>query len=57
MSVTDLVFDLAHTIESPIKYNFLNITVDNTYSKYITVEPSDHKIEVAPEFFDFENIR
>ena len=47
---------LVHTIRKPLKYNFLNYIVEDKYKQYITIEPSDHNIEVAPEFFDFENI-
>ena len=44
---------LVHTIRKPLKYKFLNYIVEDKYKQYITIEPSDHNIEVAPEFFDF----
>ena len=52
----DLMKKFTHTVQEPKKYNFLNITIDDLYSKYITIEPSDHNIDVPPEFFDFQNI-
>jgi hypothetical protein len=45
-----------HTIQAPKEYRFLKITVADDYKNYIQIRPSDHNIEVAPEFFDFENI-
>ena len=39
-----------------MKYNFLSYIIEDRYKQFITIEPSDHNIEVAPEFFDFENI-
>lgn len=56
ISANDLLGRYMHTIQAPKKYNFFKYSVDKIYEKYITVEPSDHNIEVAPEFFDFENI-
>ena len=56
ISALDLLSDAVHTIRAPIKYNFLNITVEERYAKYLSIAPSDHNLEVAPEFFDFGNI-
>ena len=56
ISANDLLSRYAHTIQAPVKYNFLKYSVEDKYKKYITIEPSDHNTEVAPEFFDFENI-
>ena len=56
INANDLLYNLVHTIQVPIKYNFLKFTVQQEYAKYITILPSDHNVEVAPEFFDFENI-
>ena len=52
----DLLYNLVHTIRKPISYNFFNYTVDEGLKPYITIMPSDHNINVAPEFFDFDNI-
>ena len=52
----DLLFNLVHAVRKPTSYNFLKYIIDEDLKKYITVEPSDHNINVPPEFFDFENI-
>ena len=56
ISANDLLSKHAHTIQAPLEYRFLKYTVDNEYKDYIQIKPSDHNIDVAPEFFDFENI-
>ena len=56
ISANDLLERIVHTIRIPKKYNFLEYVVEDKYKDYITIAPSDHNIEVAPEFFDFENI-
>ena len=56
ISAYDLLERLVHAIRAPTKYNFLTHSVDKEYAKYLSIAPSDHNIEVAPEFFDFENI-
>lgn len=56
ISANDLLERIVHTIREPKKYNFLQYVVEDKYKEYITIVPSDHNLEVAPEFFDFENI-
>ena len=56
ISANDLLMREFHTIQVPLKYNFLEYKVADVYKDYITIEPSDHNVDVAPEFFDFENI-
>ena len=56
ISANDLLERLVHTIRSPTKYNFLKYSVDEKYKQFISIGPSDHNIDVPPEFFDFENI-
>ena len=56
LNANDYLMNIVHAIRLPIKYNFMNYIVDKEYEKYITIGPSGHNIEVAPEFFDFENI-
>ena len=56
ISANDLLEKIVHTIRAPKEYRFLKYTVSDEYKKYIQIRPSDHNIEVAPEFFDFENI-
>ena len=34
----------------------MNYIIEEPYKQYIEIKPSDHNIEVSPEFFDFENI-
>jgi hypothetical protein len=52
----DLLYNLVHTIKKPISYNFFNYMVDEGLKQYITIVPSDHNVNVAQEFFDFNNI-
>ena len=56
ISANDLLNRIVHAIRVPLKYNFFKYSVAADYEKYIKIKPSDHNIEVAPEFFDFENI-
>ena len=49
----DLMKNFTHAIQEPIKYNFLNYIIEDKYKEYITIKPSNHNIEIAPEFFDF----
>ena len=56
ISANDLLERIVHTIRSPTKYNFLEYVVPDKFKNYITIVPSNHNIDVAPEFFDFENI-
>ena len=56
ISANDLLSRITHTIQAPLSYNFFKYSVSKDYEKFITIEPSDHNIYVAPEFFDFENI-
>ena len=56
ISAYDLLEKATHTIRAPTKYNFLKYSVDEEYKPYIKIAPSSHNIEVAPEFFDFQNI-
>ena len=56
ISANDLLSKTVHTIQAPKEYRFLKYTVDEDYKNYIQIRPSDHNLEVAPEFFDFENI-
>ena len=51
-----LLHGLVHAIQLPLEYRFLNYIIEEPYKEYITIKPSDHNIEVSPEFFDFENI-
>ena len=56
ISAYDLLERRVHAIRAPTKYNFLKYSVNKEYEQYLSIAPSDHNIEVAPEFFDFENI-
>ena len=56
ISANDLLERLVHTIKAPLKYNFFVASVSKEYEPYLDITPSDHNIDVAPEFFDFENI-
>ena len=55
-SAYDLLNSLKSTVQVPTKYNFMKVTLPKGYEQYITVEPSDHNVDVAPEFFDFGSI-
>ena len=56
ISGNDLLWRYVHSIRLPTEYTFLNYEVEKSYSQYISIKPSDHNIDVAPELFDFENI-
>ena len=56
ISANDLLSKAVHTIQAPKEYRFLKCIIPDDYKNYIQIRPSDHNIEVAPEFFDFENI-
>ena len=40
-----------YTIQEPIRYNFLNFTIEEPYKQYINIKPSDHNIEIPPQVF------
>ena len=52
----DLLMGEVHTIKAPLKYNFMKLNIPKEIEPYITIQASDHNIDVAPEFFDFQNI-
>ena len=50
----DLLYGLTHEIKAPIRYNFMILEIPKEIEPYITITPSDHNIDVASMFFDFE---
>ena len=56
LNAYDLLHNYVHSIQLPTAYNFLKWKVEEEYKDYIEIKPSGHNIDVAPEFFDFENI-
>ena len=50
------MYEYIHTIQEPISYNFLNYTVDDRYRDFIDIKPSNHNIEISPEYFDFGSV-
>jgi len=56
ISANDLLMNIVHAILRPQKYNFMVLDIPDELKDYITIEPSDHNIDVAPQFFDFSNI-
>ena len=56
LNAEDLLYRYVHAIQLPTAYNFLKWKVEEEYKDYIEIKPSGHNIDVAPEFFDFENI-
>ena len=56
LNANDYLFNIVHAIRVPIEYNFMNYVIEKEYQPYISIGPSGHNVEVAPEFFDFENI-
>ena len=50
------MYEYIHTIQDPISYNFLNYTVEERYRDFIYIKPSNHNIEISPEYFDFGSI-
>ena len=49
----DYMYDFTHTVQEPIKYNFLNYIVEDRYKEYISIKPANHSNTTSPEFFDF----
>ena len=56
VSAFELMKNIIRTILVPTKYNFLKLTVPEEIKNYITIVPSDHNADIAPHFFDFQNI-
>ena len=56
LNANDFLYSITHSIQKPLKYNFMEVEVPEEIKNYITIEPSDHNIEVAPQFFDFQSI-
>eukprot|EP00830_Metopus_es_P013292 TRINITY_DN3208_c0_g1_i5.p1 TRINITY_DN3208_c0_g1~~TRINITY_DN3208_c0_g1_i5.p1 ORF type:complete len:1569 (-),score=239.63 TRINITY_DN3208_c0_g1_i5:13-4719(-) len=56
INAMDLMLGKKHSIQSPKKYNFMILTIPTEIKDYITIVPSDHNIDVAPQFFDLTNI-
>jgi len=56
INADDLMRGAKHSIQAPLKYNFMNLAVPSELSNYVQIIPSTHNIEVAPLFFDFQNI-
>ena len=52
----DLLMSTVTSVKAPLKYNFMKVNIPEDLIPYVTVDPSDHNIDVAPEFFDFQNI-
>jgi len=52
----DLMYNLKHTLMYPDKYNFMDIEVPDDLKQYITYEPCQDVVGIAPLFFDFDNI-
>ena len=49
----DYMYDFTHTIQEPVKYNFLNFIIEDRYKEYISIKPTNHSNTTSPEFFDF----
>ncbi|MCQ2818677.1 MAG: hypothetical protein MJ252_15530, partial [archaeon] len=56
INANDLLYGLVHTIQKPLKYNFMILDIPEEIKNHIEIEPSDHNIYTPPQFFDFENI-
>src|SRR5690606_7849288 len=56
ISANDLLTRYKHAIQVPLKYNFLRLEIPEEIRPYVTIYPSDHNVDVAPLFFDFQNI-
>ena len=52
----DLLTGSIHAIKEPTKYHFMTVEVPEDLQPYLNITPSDHNIQTAPQFFDFENI-
>ena len=56
LNAHDFLYSITHSIQKPLSYNFMEVEVPEQIKDYITIEPSDHNIDVAPQFFDFQSI-
>lgn len=56
INANDLLYRHKHAIQAPLKYNFMILDIPQDIEPYVTMIPSDHNIQVAPLFFDFQNI-
>ncbi|KAH3732381.1 hypothetical protein Pelo_16786 [Pelomyxa schiedti] len=52
----DLMYNLKHTLMYPSKYNFMDLVIPEDLKPYITYEPCQDVVGIAPLFFDFDNI-
>ncbi len=55
INANDLLTKTKHTIQAPLKYNFLIATIPSEIQSYIAMAPSLHTLEMAPQYFDFTN--
>jgi len=53
INANDLLMGIKTAIQKPLKYNFLILDIPDDIKPYVTIIPSDHNIDVAPQFFDF----
>ncbi|KAL9649755.1 hypothetical protein ABK040_009570 [Willaertia magna] len=51
----ELLSTLKHTIQLPIKYNFITPIIPAELTDYITIEPSNHLSDIDPMLFDYQN--
>lgn len=56
INANDLLFGTTHSVQMPLAYNFMILNIPDSIKSYVTIIPSDHNIDVAPQFFDFMNI-
>ena len=56
MNANDLLFETTHTIQKPISYNFMILSIPPELAPYVNITPATNNLEVAPMFFDFQSI-
>eukprot|EP01022_Parablepharisma_sp_SALTPOND_P019390 TRINITY_DN3300_c0_g1_i1.p1 TRINITY_DN3300_c0_g1~~TRINITY_DN3300_c0_g1_i1.p1 ORF type:complete len:2552 (-),score=197.78 TRINITY_DN3300_c0_g1_i1:2042-9544(-) len=56
LSANDLLRRRKRTIQLPLKYNFMELSIPDAIKNYVEIKPSDHNLDVSPNYFDFLDI-
>lgn len=56
INANDLLFETVHTIQKPLAYNFMILSIPAELAPYVNITPAVNNLEVAPMFFDFQSI-
>ncbi|KAJ3426543.1 hypothetical protein M0812_26109 [Anaeramoeba flamelloides] len=56
ISGNDLLHGICHNLKQPTKYLFMTVDIPDELEDYIEIKPSEHALEIAATFFDFESV-